>query len=364
MSLARLLLLAPVALACAREPIRVGMVASLTGRNTDLGISSRNAVALAVSEIDQAGGIAGRKLELVVRDDGHEPERARRAVEELSAAGVVAILGPTSSTMAEVVVPVADREKVLLVSPMVASPAFSGLDDWFVRVAPTADVAGRGLAGEIVARGLAHHMAVVWDRGNRAYAQPWAEAFAARLRASGRPVESVPYVADAAFSFDALAEEVLRTGVDGVAVCASALDVAALFQQLRKRSATVRLFGSEWAFTQELLVQGGEATEGALFPAAMDMDDDSPRFRRLVTAYEARYQRPVDFAAVRSYEAAQLLAEALRRDRTRSGVRAAVLEVGAAFPGLQGTIQLDRFGDAVRTYSLFTVAHGRMVKVK
>src|SRR5512141_700268 len=92
--------IAAVALACARgEPIRVGMVSGLTGRHSDLGISSRNGATLAISEINDAGGIAGRRLELVVRDDGQDPEHARRAVSELVHAGVVAMIGHVTSSM-------------------------------------------------------------------------------------------------------------------------------------------------------------------------------------------------------------------------------------------------------------------------
>jgi branched-chain amino acid transport system substrate-binding protein len=353
-----------VALACARgEPIRIGMVSGLTGRHSDLGISSRNGATLAVSEINEAGGIAGRKLELVVRDDGQDPEQARRAVNELVNAGVVAMIGHATSSMAAATLPIVDRAQVLMVSPTVSSTDFSGRDDWFVRVMVANDVSARRLAQAAAERAHVRRVAVIQDTTNGSYSRTYAAGFRQGLEARGGTVVDVTFASGGGASFASLAEECLRSGVDGVMVIANALDTAAIFQQLRKRSATVKLLGSDWGFTQEILTQGGDATEGALFPQAVNMMDASPRFRRFLDAYDARFHRPADFAAVVSYEAAQLLAAGLRRDATRSGIRRAVLELGTV-QGLQGPIRLDRFGDVDRRIYLFTVEHGRMVPLE
>ncbi len=146
-------------------------------------------------------------------------------------------------------------------------------------------------------------------------------------------------------------------------VIASAVATAAVFQQVRKRSSAVRLLGSDWGFTQEVLALGGETTEGALFPHPVNMQDRGERFQRFLAVYEARFHRSADFAAVVSYEAMQLLAEGLRRDATRAGVRRAVTSIGT-FAGLQGPVEIDRFGDAHRRIYLFRVQGGRMVALE
>lgn len=362
-ALAPTIAVALLALACTREPIRIGMVSGLTGRHSDLGISSRNGAALAVAEIDEAGGIEGRRLELVVRDDGQDPEQARRAVRELVDAGVVAMIGHSTSSMAAATLPIVNEEQVLMISPTVSSPAFSGKDDWFVRVAGATDLTSRRLAEVALRRAHVRRVAVVLDTTNAVYSQPVAAAFHQVIEAGGGTVLELPFASGSGSSFGPLADEALRGGADGVMVVANALDTAAMFQQLRKRSATVRLFGSDWSLTQELLAQGGEATEGALFSQAINMLDGSPAFRRFREAYDARFHRPADFGAVSAYEAVQLLAAGLRRDRTRGGVRRAVLDAGTV-QGLVGPFRLDRFGDVVRHIYVFTVEHGRLVPLE
>ena len=85
-------LLIAVVLSCAvltgcqpPEPIRIGFVGGTSGRVADLGIAGRDAVVLAVELRNQAGGVAGRKVELLIQDDEQTPEVAQRAVRELIA---------------------------------------------------------------------------------------------------------------------------------------------------------------------------------------------------------------------------------------------------------------------------------------
>lgn len=82
------------------EPIRIGFVGGTSGRVADLGIAGRDAVLLAVELRNQSGGVAGRKVKLLIKDDQQSPEVARRAVRDLIEQGVVAIVGPMTSAMA------------------------------------------------------------------------------------------------------------------------------------------------------------------------------------------------------------------------------------------------------------------------
>ena len=358
----RLALALTLALAagCSRSgPIRLGLVTGLSGRNYSLGLSSRNGVELAVKDLNAAGGVNGRPIELIVRDDAQDPDTARRAVSELVAAGVVAIVGHATSSMAEATLPIVNAQRVLMVSPTASSSAFLGKDDWFVMIHPSTAESGKVLSAHIVAKGLARRVSVLYDVSNRAYSESWHDSFKAAFERAGGAVRSVPFTSGKSPSAAALAAEALRGGADGVVVVANALDTAALCQQLRLRS-QVPIFGSEWGFTNDVLTNGGRAIEGARFVSKLDLTDTSPRYVAFRQAYLDRYGRPVDFAAFMSYEAVLILAEAFRRDATREGVRDALLSIGT-FEGLQGPVRIDRFGDTQRRHYVMTVRDGKVV---
>ena len=88
------------------EPIRLGFIGGLSDRNSDNGQSGQNGVILAIEQFNRAGGLGGRQVELVVRDDAQEPAVAERVARELVAAGVEAVIGPFTSGMAQVIVPI------------------------------------------------------------------------------------------------------------------------------------------------------------------------------------------------------------------------------------------------------------------
>lgn len=351
--------LAVVAVAgCSRpQPLRIGFVSGLTGRHYDLGVSSRNGVSLALAELNAAGGIGGRPLELLVRDDQQDPAAARAAVEELIDAGVVAIVGHATSSMARVTLPIVDARRVLMISPTVSSSAFEGKDDFFVMLNPSTAAAARTVTEHVLSRGL-RRFAAVYDLSNEAYTRSWHDHFAEALRAGGGElVRSVPFTSGLVASYAELVSGLGR-GVDAVAVIANALDSATIAQQLRKTS-KVQIVCTDWGFTKDVVKHGGSAVEGALFTQKVNVHDRSPAFLRFKEAYEGRFNREVDFAAILSYEAVLVLADALRRDATREGVRRALLDIGR-FDGVHGPVAVDRFGDAQRPVYVMTVRDGKM----
>jgi branched-chain amino acid transport system substrate-binding protein len=342
-----------------REPIRVGFVAGLTGRHYDLGISERNGLELAVAEVNAAGGIGGRPVELLVRDDAQDPEVARRVVEELVAAGVVAIVGHATSAMAEATLPIADRAGVLMLSPTVTSAAFRGRDDALVMMNPPTSEGTRILAEYVMRATAVRRVAPVLDLSNRAYSLAWSDGFREAFeRLGGRGERPVSFVAGEVASFGVLVEEALRGRPDAVMVIANSLDSATLCQQVRKAAPAMPILGAEWGFTNDLVAHGGSSVEGALFVQKVDVADASPAFARFRSAYAERYSRPVDFASALAYEAGLVLADALRRDPTRAGVKRALL-AAPSYRGLQGEIRLDANGDPTRRHFVTTVRDGR-----
>lgn len=111
------------------EPIRIGFLGNISGRGADLGIAGRDGVQLAIERINQQGGLDGRRIELLVKDDLQDAETAKKMVEELAAQGVTAIIGPMTSVIGTVVAPLVSRLKIPMVSPTVTTEELTGRDE-------------------------------------------------------------------------------------------------------------------------------------------------------------------------------------------------------------------------------------------
>src|SRR6202048_3375553 len=106
------------------DPIRIGFLPALTGPSSSTGIGINRGTELAVEEINAAGGIDGRKIELIVRDTQSDPTKAVNAVAELAQRQKTAIIfGPLNSGEALAATPLIARDKVPMLHPCwVAQP--------------------------------------------------------------------------------------------------------------------------------------------------------------------------------------------------------------------------------------------------
>lgn len=154
-----------------KKPIKVGFVGCLTGRLSDLGTAGRNGAILAVEQINEAGGINGRPVELIVKDDKQDPEVAVQVDQELIEEGVAAIIGHMTSAMSMVAVPLMNKEKMLMISPTTSTNKLTGIDDYFLRITPPSKIQTDHLAGHAFNVMELRKMAGVYDLSNRAFAE-------------------------------------------------------------------------------------------------------------------------------------------------------------------------------------------------
>jgi len=347
-----------------REPIRVGFAAEMTGKQSDLGAHGRNGARLAVETLNAAGGIDGRPIELLVRDDQGTSEGAQAADRELIEAGVVAIVGHMTSGQTMAAYPVTEAAGMVLLSPAATTPDLSGRDDLFFRVVPSHLAQAQALARHArLEYGLAR-VAGVRDEDNDAYTRSYWAAFADEFRAlGGQVVGEARFSSSEAPDFGSLVAELRSSDPQGVLIMASALDTAFIAQQTRLNGWQVPLFASAWAQTEVLIQTGGQAVDGLETTIVFDVNSQSPAFLDFKARYQERFGLPPTFAAGEAYEAVLVLAAALGKTGGRAqGLPQALLETQDS-EGLIGRISLDAYGDAERSLFLIAVQDGRFVTV-
>ncbi|MEC5396416.1 ABC transporter substrate-binding protein [Uliginosibacterium sp. H1] len=345
------------------EPVRVGFVGGLTGRGADLGESARNGVLLAVEQKNAGGGIKGRRIEVLVRDDAGQPDRAAQAVRELAAAGVDAIIGSQTSATTAAMVPELDASHVLGISPTASSMSLFGKDDYLVRINRNTRDNARDYAEYIrVKRGL-RRVALVYDVPNKLFSLSWAEEFKKAMDvAGGEVVLTLPFDPNNDDSHAVAAGELLAARPDCVLMVTTTVDTARLAQQLRQRGSELPLLTSEWASTEQLIEMGGRAVDGMAMVQAHNRDDPSPAFRNFATAFETRFKREPGYAAVASYDATSVALVALERRQGKQSLKEAVLTYGP-YQGLQQQIAFDSNGDTRRKVYFSVIRDGRFVLI-
>lgn len=345
-----------------KPPIRVGFIGGLSDRNSDNGQSGRNAVILAVEQFNREGGLDGRLVELVERDDAQDKAVAARAAQELVDAKVEAVIGPFTSSMAEVIVPVTAAAGIFQVSPTITSMAFYGKDDNLFRINRTTRDNARDYARVMIGRGQ-KRVAIAYDTRNRNFTESWLKEFqAAAVAAGGSVALAVPYESRPDVDFASVIARMLEARPDGLLFISGALDVARLAQQARKQAPQLPIGASEWAATEQLIELGGDVVQGLLIVQNYDRDDTSERFRSFSEAYFKRFQRSPGYSSVSAYDAATVVLAALRQRRSGERLKEAALRSGP-YTGLQQSIAFDANGDTERKVFFTEIREGRYVKL-
>lgn len=344
------------------EPIRIGFIGGLSDRNSDNGQSGLNGVTLAVEEVNRGGGINGRLIELIPRDDAQNRDIAVKSANELVAARVDAVIGPFTSSMAEVIVPITGRAGVFQVSPTITSMAFNGKDDNLFRINRTTRDNAKNYATMMISRGQ-RNVAVAYDTRNRNFTESWLSEFRAALIAQGATISAaVPYESGANTDFARVVQQMLDSQPDGLFFISGALDVAHLAQQARMKAPALPIGASEWAATEQLIELGGEMVEGLLIVQNYNRDDRSSRFTGFSEAYFKRFKRPPGYSSVSAYDAAVVVLTALKNQKRGETLKAAALRSGP-YIGLQQSISFDANGDTQRTVYFTEIRSRKYVQV-
>ncbi len=341
------------------SPIKLGLVGGMTGRHSDLGISGRSGVILAVEEINARGGINGRPVELITRDDRQDPETAVRVVGELVDLGVSAIIGPFTSAMSMATVSLVNEKRMVMVSPTTSSNLLTGIDDYFFRVMSPSRTAIDRLAEYVHAHRGIGRVAVVYDLSNAAFSKAWFDYIAGWFRERGAgEVIPVPFTSGPEVRFSDLALRIAEEKAEGVVLSTASLDAAMLCQQMRKKGVNAPVFSTMWAMTDDFIQHGGLAAEGVVFAHWFFREYRSDAAERFRTAFGERFGTAPNFASHFAYEAAQVLFKALARDDDPRKLKETIIQQGI-FEGIQGEIRIDRYGDPQRKVFLMVVRDGR-----
>lgn len=340
-------------------PLKIGFLGGLTGRVADLGVAGRDGVLLAVEEKNQSGGIAGRKIELIIKDDHQDAEVAKHAVRELANEGVVAIVGPMTSSIAVVIKPLIDSSQIVTISPTTKTDQLSAKDDFFLRVTTPLSKNAVLMAAHAVVNLNLTRFAVAYDASNRAFTETWLNFFKqALVERGGQITATEEFISKPNVRFLPIAERMLESEPEGVLLLSNAIDTALLAQQVRKLKSEVALFSSEWASTTDLLSFGGRAVDGMTSFHSFNANSQQPRYVAFKEKFKRRFGYAPSFATTLAYDAASFLFAGLEKSANQSNLKDSLLNMGA-FHGLQSEMLVDKYGDVERELFLTVINDGQ-----
>jgi len=300
------------------EPIRIGIFCPFTGGSADMGISMRNGIRLAIEEINgMAGGVNGRKIELVERDDRGTPEVGKQVVAEMLARDkVVAVLGICNTGVGLATIDLFQQAKVPLIVPVSTgtplTKKFAGApENWIFRVSPRDEIQAPFIVADALKRGF-RKVALFAD--TTGYGEAGRNDVEKALAAAGLKPVSVQRFPLGIKDLSAQVREAKATGADVVISYTVGPEAAVLAKAIAAQKWPVQLMGS-WPLCWRNFIDGaGSAGEGALVAVSFIQQASFQRRNAFITAYTQKFDTaviPAPMAAAQGYDAALLLFYAL-----------------------------------------------------
>lgn len=348
-----------------KEPIKIGLASTLSGYLSTSPKHVRNGIILGVEEWNDQGGIDGRPVELIIRDDQFQVEVAKKIDQEFADMGVAVIIGHSASTIALGVLEVVNQNRIPLIATGSLSSALSKKDDYFFRVSTAADKRAAFYAQLAYAELGLRNIALVYDTSNRAFSEAAYTFFRQEYEKMGGSVSSV-ITFDATGEYDAagLASQILENDSDGVYFILNAIHSAILCQHVRIVKPEFPIIQSEWGFSSPSFIEnGGSAVEGVVSVGVFNSSSTRPEYLRFKEKFEKRFGDPVSGFSVVSYELVQVLRQAFEYDPDPEHIRDSLL-AGGTYQGLYGDIVMDQYGDSVHPMFLSKIENRKIITIK
>jgi branched-chain amino acid transport system substrate-binding protein len=355
------LLICLAAQAQTAETIKIGVFLSLTGATASYGVSALNAIKLATDETNRAGGINGKQVELLVEDDHSNTQEVAGIVTRLiKEAKVHALLAEPVSTRAMAAAPIAQANRVVMISSASVKPELTKQGDYIFRACFISSTEGEAIAQFAVNKLKAKTAAIILDDKND-YAAVLADFFRESFkRLGGNIVIQQRYDAgDKDMTAQLIA---IKAAKPDVIFAPGFYTTAPLVAQTVKRFAIkATLIGSDGWDSPDLMSGGSEPFTGVYFANHFWVGSDDPLVKKFVNDYRAKYSVVPDAGAATAYDAARLLFDAFRRAHsTESQAVRDALAATKDFPGVTGKITIDEQRNAqVPVYMLRIDKNGK-----
>jgi branched-chain amino acid transport system substrate-binding protein len=343
-----------------KDALRIGVILPLTGPGAPYGNQVMEGINVAAAEAVAQGLVEKERLKLIVEDDKTETAQGVNAINKLiSADGVRVVIGALASSVTLACAPVAEREKVLLLSPGSSSDLISEAGDYIFRIAPRDSYDGEFLA-RAMSRDFGVKSAAILHLDND-FGVGLMKSFVAAFEGNGGKVvmrESFPMGSS---DFRTQITK-LKTGTfDALLLIAAGNENVVALRQIREIGLKTQMFAPSTLNDPDLIRLAGESANGVIFSAAsFDGIKNDPAVKAFFEAFSRAYRdkQPTTFTAY-GYDSLMILLRAIKEKGYDSERIKTFLYSMPVFHGASGPTTFDAKGDALKELTLFRISDGK-----
>ncbi|HOY68862.1 MAG TPA: ABC transporter substrate-binding protein [Candidatus Ozemobacteraceae bacterium] len=343
------------------KTLRVGVLASLSGSGAEYGLAMKEGADMARDEINARGGIHGKPLELVYRDDRNDMgENGHQTVKLLFEDKVLSIIGSVHSGCTHVAARITLKAETAQLTTVSTDPTVQMIaSPWMFRCLVDDRAQGAAIADLVFGRD-GHKRVGLFQQHNR-YGKMGGKTIAQIAVSRNTPLVFKQYFEPGQTSFPDQIATLSREKPDALILWGLYSECAALVKAIRGAGYAGRIYGADGMVSPKFIEMAGEAAEGTVVTYPFDDTRNDPVTRKFITDFLKRYGKRPDSFAAHAYDAVYLMARAIERGGTsKVGIRDA-LAATRDFPGVTGPISFNEYNDDGRPVIFAKVIGGRFV---
>jgi branched-chain amino acid transport system substrate-binding protein len=321
------------------ETIEIGVSLPLTGDFASYGKRAQNGIDLAVSEINESDNY-GFKIKMNYQDNRGSASAAANVMQRFATIDKLqVVIGGASSMESLAMLPIADANEVVLISPISSSPELS-MDDYFFRICPSDAYQAVMMAEWLIEREY-NSVAVLYINSN--WGLSLKNEFVKNYEKAGGSISIIESMSEGERDFRTQITRITSRNPDAIYCISYGAEGGIILKQLREMGYKKDVFGADVWSSPEFLTSAGSAAEGVYLIRPAEYD--GKEFEEFEERYTAKYNENPDVYAAYSYDVVNIIAEALKNtDRTGKKIREFFLKM-EGFNGATGITEFDELGD-------------------
>jgi len=346
-----------VSLSGQADTIKVGFNVPLTGFAAADGKSARIGAELAVEQVNAAGGINGKNIELVIYDDQASPkESAPLAAKLITQDEVVAGISGSYSGATRAAATIYQENGTPYISAYAVHPDITRSGDYVFRTSFMGEVQGRAgakLVGEMMGKKRVSVITLANDFGKSLEAGFKEKAGEYGIEILGEYDYSIKDR-----EFGPIVSKVKAESPDAIYASGYFFTAGPLVTQLREAGVTAPVIGQEGYDGEMFIKIAGDAAEGVIITTSLDRDSNDPLAQAFITGFQAKSGYPADMVSASTHTAVLVLAEALKQvdPNDKAALRQAI--ASTSINAATGNISFNKLGEVKKSVQVQVVRDG------
>ena len=346
-----------------QKEITIGVILPLTGNAAKYGQATKNGIDLALEEINHRGGINGRSLKAIYEDSQADPKMAVSVFQKLTTIDKASfILGPLASSSVLAVAPIANRKKVIVLSPAASSPKITDAGDYIFRNVMSDLFDGRAIA-DFAFNSLKKRTAGVIYINND-FGVGLKKSFRAFFEKYGGEIKAIETFNQGDNDFRTQLTKIMNSEPE-VVFLAGQREMGYVLRQARELGLQSQWISFSMFEDPEILKIAGNAANNVYYTyRAFDPKSDISLVRNFSKNYKQRFGQLPDIFAGLSYDAARIIVSAIERGGAKDTEKVKMALYNTRnFPGVVGETTFDENGDVIKPIGIKRVEKGKFIWV-